>query len=198
MSTPIRIQLPHVGEMHVVVDPVQTRILDTPGVLNQRLRSLVQEERSNEEFNKRFVGELERQRWLDEIRNRLFGAVLSGAEPRERQNLQEDDLERALRRSLEELRQRETELFERFDQLKPTQIRTRELVRPPELPRQPPRRRLPIELPERLPRLIETPEQPLPPWEWRWALPSPVVPLQLPPRLPSLSVRQGHREAVPA
>jgi hypothetical protein len=181
--------------MHVVVDPVQPRILDTPGVLNQRLRSLVQEERSNEEFNKRFVGELERQRWLDEIRNRLFGAVLSGAEPRERQNLQEDDLERALRRSLEELRQRETELFGRFDQLKPTQIRARELVRPPELPRRPPRRRLPIELPERLPRLIETPEQPLPPWEWRSP---PVVPLQLPPRLPSLSVRQGHREAVPA
>jgi hypothetical protein len=185
MTTPIRIQLPHVGEMHVVVDPVQPRILDTPGVLNQRLRSLVQEERSNEEFNKRFVEELERQRWLDEIRSRLFGTVLSGAEPRERQNLQEDDLERALRRSLEELRRRETELFERFDQLKHTQIRAGELVRLPELPRLPP-----IEPPElRLPRLIETPEQPLPPWERRWAVP---------PRLPPLSVRQGHREAVPA
>ncbi len=99
--------------------------------------------------------------------------------PQQQRNLQEDDLEKALKR-LEEQKRREAELFERLDRWRVPRLS--ELPEPP------------IRLPElRLHRLSETPE--LPPWEWRWAFKPIPKPLPLP-RLPPL--RQRHREAVPA
>ncbi len=183
MTTPIRRLPPYVDSIRIAVDPlVMPRIPDLPSVLNPS-NLMVQEERRNEELNKRFVEELERRRQLDEIRNRFLGNATppSGIEPRvqppQQQNLQEDDLEKALKR-LEEQKRRETELFERLDRWRVPRLS--ELPVPP------------IRLPEL--RLSETPE--LPPWEWRWAFKPIPKPLPLP--LPPLAVRQRHREAVPA
>ncbi len=174
MSTPIRRLLLHVDNIGI---PLVISGIPDP----QTPRNLVQEERRNEELNKRFVEELERRRQLDEIRNRFLGnaAPPSGIEPRvqppqQQRNLQEDDLEKALKR-LEELRQREAELFERLDRWRVPRLS--ELPVPP------------IRLPEL--RLSETPE--LPPWERRWAFKPIPKPLPLP-RLPPLG--QRHREAV--
>ncbi len=199
MTTPIRELPPHVVDrIRIPIDRIRIvdtsdisitpRIPDAPGVLNlmKTPGDLAQEElkRRNEEFNRRFMEELERQRWFDKVAARFSDNYvatpppgvrqLRGSEVQQpRQNL-EEDLENVLKR-LEEQRRREAELFERLDQLKSIWADWR-----------------------RVPRLVELPEMPwaIPPW--RWALPIRPIPMPLPVPNPTRPATERRKEAIPA
>ncbi len=150
MTTPI----PHDKLLRIVVDPVKPRIPDVP---SDRVHDMP-----------RIVVDPVKPRIPDVPSDKPSGVELRVQQPQQR-NLQEDDLEKALKR-LEELRQRETKLFEQFE------------------------RRMRIDW-WKVPRLRELLEPPFAISPWQWAFKPIPKPLPLP-RLPPL--RQRHREAVPA
>jgi len=140
------------------VKPLFNNAPKTPGDLAQEMLK-----KQNDELNKRFMEELERQRKLNEIARFRINDVATppsgvkqswgpGVSPSQQQkNLQEtlDEttkrLEEELFKRVEQLRQREAELFERLDQLKSTWSAVPRLIELPEPPLAiPPWRRVPI------------------------------------------------------